>query len=411
MRILTVTLGYPKEPGDSTAPFIAAMADGLAARGHHVDVVLPYHPGFRQRDGAGIRFFPYRYSPLPGYAPWGFGQTFGSRSRVRPAAAVLLPFVLASLRQCLSRRLAKESYDVVHAHWVLPNGLIATPVAHAHDVPVVVTLHGTDVAMAERHRLLGRLATRTFESVDAITTTSEHLRQRAIALGASPERATTVYIGVDTVKFAPSAPDPDLRAQFGASENTFLIVAVGRLAEVKGFEHLITAAGSIDGAAVAVIGDGELREELELRARALGGRVRLIGNVPHDRVAQAMAAADAVVVPSVVDRAGRVDATTSTALEAMACGRPLVATSVGGIPEIVTNGDNGLLVPAKDPQALAEALVRLRDDVVLRRELGTRARQFALDRLDWGRTAEGLEAAFESARLHIAKSGHPPRRR
>jgi glycosyltransferase involved in cell wall biosynthesis len=397
VRILTVTLGYPKYPGEPTAPFIDAIARNLAARGHSLDIVLPYHPRFRYPDSDNIRFFPYRYSPIPRFAPWGFGSAFGPKSHVRAGAAAVLPLVAFSLHRCIRRRLASVNYDVVHAHWVVPNGWLAAVAGRARQARLVVTLHGSDVAMAERYRLLGRMARRTFEVADAVTTTSEHLLRRAIALGADPQRSETIHIGVDTDLFFPKPADPALRAWLGAGDGTFLVVSVGRLAEVKGFEYLITAASQLDGTSVAIVGDGELRRDLEQRARASSTPVVMAGSIPHDGVADAIAAADVVVVPSVVDRAGRVDATTSTVLEAMACGRALVATNVGGIPEIVKDGYNGLLVPEKDPAALAAAIVRLQHDSALRDRLARHAREFALERLGWDAATEALERAYERA--------------
>jgi glycosyltransferase involved in cell wall biosynthesis len=397
VRVLLITLGYPKYPGEPTAPFIDAMARGLATRGHSIDIVLPYHPRFRHPETDAIRFFPYRYSPIPRFAPWGFGNAFSRKSRVRVGAVIMLPLIAFSLRRCIRRRLAAGDYDVIHAHWVVPNGWLAASAARAYRVPLVVTLHGSDVAMAERYRLLGRIARRTFETADAVTATSEHLLGRAQALGAAPRRSETIHIGVDTELFSPSPADPMLRARLGAGDGTSLVVSVGRLAEVKGFEYLIAAASYLDGASVAIVGDGELRRELEQHAHASSARVTMTGSMSHDRIADAMTAADVVVVPSVVDRAGRVDATTSTVLEAMACGRPLVATNVGGIPEIVKDEYNGLLVPEKDPVALAAAITRLQHDPALRARLARQAREFAVEQLGWAAVAEALERTYETA--------------
>jgi glycosyltransferase involved in cell wall biosynthesis len=392
-----ITLGYPKYPDESTAPFMASIARSLVERGHSIDIVLPHHPQFRQPETAAIRFFPYRYSPLPRFAPWGFGNTFSKKSRIRIGTVTLLPSIAFSLRRCVRRRLAVGDYDVIHAHWVVPNGWLATSAAAVHKVPLVVTLHGSDVAMAERYRLIGHIARRTFQTADAVTATSGQLVRRAQALGADPRRSETIHIGVDTELFSPSPDDPPLRARLGAGDGTFLVVSVGRLAGFKGFEYLIDAASHLDGAAVAIVGDGELRRELEQRAQASSARVTMIGSMSHDRVAGAMAAADVVVVPSVVDRAGRVDATTSTVLEAMASGTPLVATNVGGIPEIVKDEYNGLLVPEKDPAALAAAIRRLQDDPELRARLARQAREFAVERLGWAAVAEALERTYETA--------------
>lgn len=397
MRILAVTLGYPKAPGDPTTPFIDAIVRGLARRGNEIDVILPHHPEFRQSDGDGVRFFPYRYSPVSSWSPWGFGQTFTATTRIRMDVVPLLPAIAASLRGEIARRLARDSYDVVHAHWVLPNGWAASAVARRAGVPVVLTLHGSDVAMAERHRLLANIARRTFGRVTAVTATSDDLRRRAIDLGADPESTTTTYIGVDAGLFAPRPADPATRELLGAKVGDLLVVAVGRLARVKGFEYLIEAASRMDRVALAIVGDGELRPELERLARASRARVVLTGGVPRDRVAEALAAADVVVVPSVVDNRGRVDATTSTALEALAAGRPLIATRVGGIPEVVHDRENGLLVPQKDPAALAAAIEALRADSELRGRLSRNAREFAVEQLGWNSTVDALERAFERA--------------
>ena len=397
MRILAVTLGYPKEPGDSTAPFIEAIVRRLGQRGHNIDVVLPCHPDFRYPDGDGVRFFPYRYSPLAHLSPWGFGQTFNATTRVRAQVVALLPAIALSLRRTIATRLAAQPYDVVHAHWVLPNGWAATSVANAAKVPVVVTLHGTDVAMAEGHRLLARLTRRTFERVAAVTATSDNLRGRAVALGADPRHTTTTYLGVDTDLFAPRPAAPEMRELLGGRDGRPLVVSVGRLAQVKGFEYLIEAVTRLEGVTLAIVGDGELRAELERLAETASPRIRLVGGMPHDRVAQAFAAADVVVVPSVVDDRGRVDATTSTALEALASGRPLIATNVGGIPEIVRDGENGLLVRQKDAVALAAAIERLCASPELRERLSRRAREFALEQLNWDATIDALQRTFERA--------------
>jgi glycosyltransferase involved in cell wall biosynthesis len=400
MRILAVTLGYPKEPGDSTAPFIEAIVRGLAKRGHEIDVVLPQHHEFRYPDGEGVRFFPYRYSPFARVSPWGFGQTFNPTTHVRAQVVALLPTIALSLRRAIARRLASQPYDLVHAHWVLPNGWAAASAAKRVGVPLVVTLHGTDVAMAEHHRPLGNVARRTFSRAAAITATSEDLRRRAVGLGADAEKTITTYIGVDTELFAPRSADPDVRRLLGAQDGDLLVVSVGRLARVKGFEYLIKAASRLERVTLAIVGEGELRSELERLAQASPARVVLAGGMPHSRVAQALAAADVVVVPSVVDNRGRVDATTSTALEALSSGRPLVATAVGGIPEVVRDGENGLLVPQKDPVALAAAIERVRVDPELRHQLSLRAREYAVERLGWDGTIDALQRTFEGAIAH-----------
>lgn len=395
-----VSLGYPLHPGDSTAPFLDAIAQGVIARGHEATVVLPYHPEFRYPAGGGLRFVPYRYSPVPQFAPWGFGQTFGAKSGVRPSTAIMLPAVAISLYHTLRRELRSGRYDLVHAHWVVPNGWLAAAAARDRDIPLVLTMHGSDVAMAERRAGLAQLARWTFSKTNCVTATSSQLIQRAVALGADPKRSHAVYLGVDAARFSPDALAPGTRARLGAAENDFLVVCVARLDEVKGVNYLIDAAARLDGVAVAVVGDGELRHTLARQAEDLGAHVTFVGRIPHDQVPEVMAAADAVVVPSIVDRTGRVDGTTSTVPEAMATGKPLITTNVGGIIELARDGDNALVVPEKDPHALAVAIDRLRNDSALSKRIATQARRFAVERLTWAANASEFDAIYVDVLRH-----------
>jgi glycosyltransferase involved in cell wall biosynthesis len=398
VRVLMITMGYPKHLGEPTAPFIRSIAESLAARGHSIDIVLPFHPEFTHEGPEGVRFFPYRYSPAARFAPWGFGNSFNRTSGIGIGVAALLPVIAISLRRRIGRLLASGSYDVVHAHWVVPNGSLAAGPARKHGVPLVITLHGSDIAIAERHKPLGYLAERAFRAAGAITASSAQLLRRAVDLGADPSKSSTVYLGVDAESFAPRTATSAMRKRIGASDDDFVAVSVGRLIEVKGFEYLIDAASRLQGVRVAIVGGGDLREDLERQARAQRAPVTFFGDVSHDEVPSVLAAADAVVVPSIIDRAGRVDGLPSTVFEALACGKPLIATDVGGIAELVCDGVNGILIPEKDAKALSVALDRLRRDPAEGRRLAEEARRLAVTSLSWNATAKAFDACYESVR-------------
>lgn len=397
MRILAITHSYPLHPGDGTAPFVAAIVEGLAARGHSVDVLLPEHPRLRQSGGEGIRFLPYRYSPARNWAPWGYGNTLNSRSGTTPQAAVALPGLLVALRRRVESLLSAPGYDVVHAHWLVPNGWIASAPATRRRVPLVVSLHGSDVAAVERTRPLHPLWRRVLGRVGSLTAPSDDLRVRVERLGADPATAATVHYGVDTAAFAPRPVDPALRSRLGARDDALLVVAVGRLVEKKGFRYLIEAGSRVDGVHIAIVGDGELRPELEGVARSTGASVTFTGGLEREAVADAIAAADVFAVPSVVDSAGNVDGLPNTLLEAVSTGRPVVASAIAGIPEVIRDDVNGLLVPEKDVAALIRALTRLRDRDDLRDRLGSEARAHAVRELGWDVTAKAFEHAFAVA--------------
>ncbi len=397
MRVLMITSSYPKYPGDVTAPFIESIARGIAARGHDVDVVLPFHPELARPQDDPVRFFPYRYAPSDALCLWGYAQSLESDVRVRRRVLALAPFVAFALRARLSARLTAERYDAVHVHWVVPNAVLVADVVRAHHVPLVVSLHGSDVYVAERMGLVGHLARNAFDTAGAVTACSADLHARAVALGAAAARTRTVPYGVDVHAFSPDVARAGIRERLGVAADAFFVLAVGRLVEKKGFTHLVEAAARTGGVRVVIAGDGDLRGALEAQARAAHAPVAFAGPLARDAVAQALAAADAVVVPSVVDRAGNVDGLPNALLEAMAAGRPVVASRVAGIPDVVRDDVNGLLVPEKDPVALATALRRLVREPETGARLGAEARRTAVARLSWEAAAQTLEDCYAQA--------------
>ena len=397
MNVLMVTSSYPRFPGDVVAPFIESIARGVAARGHRVDGVHPPHPELRRRPDEPVSFHPYRYAPLDRWSRWGYAQSLRRDVSVRAGAYLLAPLVAVALRRMVAERMRAVRYHVLHAHWVVPNAVLVAGLARSHGVPLVVSLHGSDVFVAETLRPARALAGRALRQAGAVTACSGDLHQRAVRLGARPERTRTVPYGVDAMPDVRGLDTAAVRAQLGAPAGPTLVLGLGRLVEKKGFAFLVEAAARVPAVFVALAGEGDLRAELEAQAAALGAPVRLVGALDRASVAQALAAADIVVVPSVVDRAGNVDGLPNVLLEAMAAGRAVIASRVAGIPDVLTDGVDGILVPPNDPMALAAALARLSADPALRTRLGDAARSTVTRRLSWDRAALAFEESYAAA--------------
>jgi glycosyltransferase involved in cell wall biosynthesis len=225
-----------------------------------------------------------------------------------------------------------------------------------------------------------------------------------VSLGASPASTEVVPYGVDADRFQPlPAARVEVRRGLGVEPTAPLVLAVGRLVRKKGFEYLIDAmalvAGQAPSAVLVVAGGGDLASELKARAAraGLGGNVRFQGVVDHAHVARFLAAADVVAVPSVRDEEGNVDGLPNVVLEAMASGTPVVATSAGGIRDVVRDGDTGVLVPERDARALADALHALLASDARRAAIGSRARRAVQEHFGWNRVAERFEAAYDRA--------------
>lgn len=397
MRVLMVTSSYPKFPGDVTAPFVESIARAVAERGHAVDVLLPHHPGLRRDGDEPVRFFPYRYAPREEWSLWGYAQSLRADVRVRPAAWLLAPLAALALRGAVSARLRESRYDVVHAHWVVPNAALIADIVRAERAPLVVSLHGSDVFLAERLGPARAMARRAFREAGAVTACSADLARRALALGALPGRTRTVPYGVDTAAFSPGRAGSGLRRRLGVPEGALFVLAVGRLVEKKGFASLVDAMEGAPGVHLVIVGEGDLRADLERRARERQAAVTFAGTLDRAALAGALAAADVVAIPSIVDSAGNVDGLPNALLEALASGRAVVATRVAGIPDVVEDEANGLLVPPGDTAALAAALRRLAGDAGTRERLGREARRRAEEGLSWRSAARAFEESYAQA--------------
>ncbi len=391
-----VTSSYPKFPGDVTAPFIESIARAVVARGHTVDVVLPHHPELRRPADDPVRFFPYRYAP-DAWSVWGYAQSLQADVKVKKGVYLLAPLVARALRRAVTTRLAATAYDVAQVHWVVPNAAFLSDLWRKPGIPVVVSCHGSDVFLAERLAPARALARRAFAQAGSVTACSGDLHTRAVRLGAAPARTHTVPYGVDATEFRPRAPSAAARARLGAANAEILVLAFGRLVEKKGFRVLVEAAAGLTGAKVAIVGEGDLSGPLAREIQERQAPVRLVGPLDRLAMAEALAAADIVIVPSVVDAAGNVDGLPNSLLEALSAGAAVVASRVAGIPDVVTDGENGLLVAPGDPAALRQALGRLMRDPDLRARLGAAARVRAERELTWSAAARRFEECYAEA--------------
>jgi glycosyltransferase involved in cell wall biosynthesis len=287
---------------------------------------------------------------------------------------------------------------------VLPNGLPAALAAALGRLPLLVSLHGSDIALAERHWATAAAAGATLRAAAFVTACSGDLRERALRLGARPERSRVIPYGVDAQAFCPrDDAQAQVRAELGLQNGAPLVLALGRLVYKKGFGVLLAAWPEVlarhPHARLAIVGDGDLRGELVAQAERLGiGRqVVFTGQLERARTSAYLSSADVFVVPSLRDQSGNVDGLPNTLLEGMGAARPIVATRLAGIPQVIDDGTHGLLVPERDPQQLAGAIMRLLDDPALAGRLGAAARRRVLAELTWDATAQLWEAAYQSA--------------
>ncbi len=293
----------------------------------------------------------------------------------------------------LAQVIRQRRPDIVHTrNWGAVDGILAARMA---GVPVVIHgEHGREAGDPEgrnrrrnaARRLLGRW-------VDRFVVVSGDLAHwLAEEAGVPAGKVVRIKNGVDTEKFHPASDKSVLREKLGIPREGFVVGAVGRLDAVKDYGTLIRAAGRAgDGMLLMIVGSGPCREELEQAAGAegLGERMRFLGE--RADVPAVLGAMDVFVLPSIAE------GMSNTILEAMACGLPVVATRVGGNPELVEEEVTGVLVPPGDPEKLAAAIQTYRNDPSLSRAHGEAGREKAVSSFSLSRMVGEYEALYEGA--------------
>ena len=383
-RVLFLTSSFPRWPGDSATPFILHLAEDLSSLGWHVTILAPHAEGAQLHEQFGVievhrfrYFWPVRTQTLC------YGGGALANLRRSKLDALKLPALVVAEWWSTLRLL--HSVDLVHSHWILPQGAaVAMTQAHRH----VATVHGSDVfeLRAKPFQIIKGWALRR---ASVVTVNSMATKTQVSVLTGSRVDAELIPMGVDIEQ-----PDPQvvasLRARFEGGGP--LVVFLGRIVQEKGVLDLVRAFATVHAklptARLAVVGrgvDSDLVSQLSLDL-GLGGAVEQPGWAEPADVVNWFAAADVVVAPSWFEAQGL------SVMEAQAVGAAVVATNVGGIPDVIEDGRTGILVEPRDPEALAAAVLSLLDDPGAAKAIGQRAAEEATHRL----TRQASARAFES---------------
>lgn len=243
--------------------------------------------------------------------------------------------------------------DIILSYWLYPEGHAAMLAAADLKVPVIVGARGSDLSV-NLDAVVRRKTQETLQRVDGAVMVSEELRQRAISFGAKPQTVRTILNGCDTTIFYPQDRE-NTRLELSIAAGSKVIVFVGHLNAAKGVRELFHAVSQIRSdypdLKLVMVGDGGIEQQLPDLAASLGisSLVHFAGKAKSTEISKWLAAADVFTLPSYAEGCPNV------VIEALACGRPVVATTVGAIPDLV-NEQTGILVPPRDAQALADAL-------------------------------------------------------
>ncbi|MFQ5681788.1 MAG: glycosyltransferase [Candidatus Binatia bacterium] len=395
LRILMLVSSYPRTREDTASTFLRYLAESLTRRGHRVHVLAPADKQggtFLEEEVTTHRF---RYF-LPRLQQLAYGSGILSNLRHKPWLWIQVPFFLISMTFSLLALIRKERPDLIHAHWVLPQGLVAVFAKRFFKIAVLTTAHGGD-AFVFRGKLIGWLKRLVLARSNAWTSNT---RATSDAFGPTAFLPTPCIIpmGVDVDQFS-SGERTTLRRRL--SENETVVLFVGRLVEKKGGHDLLKAFSLLPPELRArttlwVVGDGAYYTKLHQYAEDLGitNKVYFWGGESNQSLPKFYAAADLFVAPSIEAEGGDTEGQGVVLLEAFAARLCVVATRVGGISEVVADGRTGLLVEPHNPTELAAAMERLLRNPTLRVRLAENAFAKVREDYSWQTIAADFEALY-----------------
>lgn len=405
-RLLVSTSTFPRWRGDSEPPFVYELSRRLTGR-FEVTVLAPRAPGSLEQeilDGIEVIRFPYFIRRWENLATHGGGIL--NRLRSNRLFYLLVPLFLLGQCLTLARLLRTHHFDVIHAHWLIPQGLVAVLARWLarRPVPMLCTSHGGDLfaLRSPAMRLVKRIVMR---ASSRITVVSSAMRTEVLDLGIPAEQVTIIPMGVDMQgRFTSDATPSDTVQRSDAPE----ILFVGRLVEKKGVEWLLRAmpmvASRFPGVRLTVAGDGPLEPSLKRLARELGidRQVDFLGMVTQTTLPDLYRRATLFVAPFLVADSGDQEGFPLAPLEAIGCGCPIICGRVAAFGDVIRHEEEALLVPPRDEAALADAISTLLADPAYRARLAANARERCHRAFDWQtvatRYADLIASIIEASR-------------
>ncbi|GAP93824.1 glycosyl transferase [Leptolyngbya sp. NIES-2104] len=389
-RILVVTSVYPQTETARHGSFVREANLRLLPLGVRFTVFAPAFEGSQSHVLDGIRVHRFRYCPkrFENLARDGAPHKINKNPFYLIVAALYI--VLGALQ--LFWVCWREKPDLLQVHWPFPHGLMAFPVNRLLNIPMVFTFHGTELLLSRKFKFVSTVLRWLLPYTSGVTANSGFTA--ALIQKLSPElfgRTIDIIPYGLTVEAKPSQTCEIPRILFA-----------GRLLERKGLQYLLRALPLIlreRAVRLRVAGDGDCRELFQTLARELeiDHAVDFLGLLGREALAEEYATCSVFVLPAIVDDKGETEGLGIVMIEALAHAKPVVATPVGGITDIVTSGRNGFLVPERNAMALAEVILKLLADPELAATLGSQGQQDVQYRFSWSRIVPLWQQVFENA--------------
>lgn len=396
MKVLVIGSVYPRFHEDAEVPWLRTSIAHLKQAGVEIQVLAPAYKGLRSHEIDGVKVNRFRYAPA-GFEFLTHEEGAPSKMASKPWLQLLaIPYIISGFFKCIGI-CRKFRPDVIHAHWPFPHAYIALGAAKLFHIPLVLNFHGAELLLIRKKKWVKPLLKFAIGQAQAVFANSSFTAGKIKALRNvdvewSPY-GTTLETGEISAE-PTQAPHP--------INGKFKILFVGRHIERKGICYLIEAAKYLprDQFEIRIVGAGDLTDKLKAQAAEVSttpdaANIIFTGKLSPEELANEYRTANVFTLPAIVDSKGDTEGLGVVLIEAMELGLPVVASNVGGIPDVVVDGVSGILVPEKNPEALASAYKRLAAGPELQKQLLEGARKRIDECFNWSKIVERQIAVYE----------------
>ncbi len=406
MKVLVIGSVYPRFNEDAEVPWLRTSIAHLKKAGLQVQVLAPAYKGLKSHEIDGVKVNRFRYAPA-NLEMLTHEEGAPSKMASKPWLQLLaIPYIISGFFKCIAI-CRKWRPDIIHAHWPFPHAYIALGAAKLFRIPLVLNFHGAELLLIRKKKWVRPLLKFAIGQAQAVFANSSFTAGRIMAirnvkvewspygttLDNSGEGERLPLAGTTSPATPSSGGHPRNAPEPHAVNGKFKILFVGRHIERKGICYLIESANYLprDQFEIRIVGVGDLTEELRKQATSLppeSAEIIFTGKLSPEALANEYRTANVFTLPAIVDSKGDTEGLGVVLIEAMELGLPVVASNVGGIPDVVVDGISGILVPEKNPEALASAFKKLSSDAGLVRDLLAGAQKHIAACFSWDKIIE-----------------------
>ena len=396
MKICVLATSYPRNANDHASVFVHGLSRGMVQNSMEVTAIVPHEKGLPKKDiieGVKIRRFQYFWPSSLEQVAYGYGIPENLRHKIW--AKIGLPFFV--LFFFLKAWRYSKGSDILHAHWEI-SAVVAIFISTFRKIPIVLTVH----RLVIKNPIMKCLTKWIFKRMSMLHFNSTYTQEIARELLKTLPPHEIIYPSIDTKYFTPGPVEISFRKKFKLENDHKIILGLGRLVEKKGFCYLLEGFAKYlhknsNSSHMIIAGGGPELTNLKKLSQQLNIETKVHFTdfiLPHE-IRSLLRESSVMVLPSIVDSKGEVETLGVVSMEAMACEVPVIASNVGGIPDVIEDQISGILFEPKNPDGIANALEKILKDSEFRNNLIQNAKERVLQNFTWERAIQQTQESYQ----------------